>query len=71
MCPFLLAARASQDGKLTKVNSNACCPTTKTKTVTQTGCAIGCVVPTQTVYRTTGCKTSATPTKTPVLTLIG
>ena len=51
--------------------ANSCCPTTKTKTVTQTGCATGCVVPTQTVIRTTGCKTSATPTKTPVLTLIG
>ncbi|KAK0620480.1 hypothetical protein B0T14DRAFT_232825 [Immersiella caudata] len=45
-----------------------CCKTTKTRTVTKTVSLSGCVVPTETVIRTTDCK--ATPTVTPILTLV-
>ena len=44
--------------------ANACCPKTPTRTVTATSCRAcptGCVIPTETVTMTTGCKTTVTP----------
>jgi hypothetical protein len=46
--------------------ADSCCKTTRTRTTTKTVNAASCIIPTETVIRTTGCKT-ATP---PILTLV-
>ncbi|KAK0641317.1 hypothetical protein B0T16DRAFT_213622 [Cercophora newfieldiana] len=67
MCPLLIHI-TTKDVPC----ADACCATTKTRTVTKTISGSGCVVPTETVIRTTGCKAGPViGTPTAILTLAG
>jgi len=68
MCPMII--------KVTTVAvpcSTDCCPHTPTATVTEKGkcpgCTTGCVVPTETLTVTTGCKTTGIVRPTAILTV--